>query len=56
LTSFDDDDVPPYSILSHTWIEGQEITYQDLMAGIGKEKSGYTKIQFCVDKAAEDGV
>jgi hypothetical protein len=57
LTSFDDDDdVPPYSILSHTWIEGQEITYQDLMAGVGKGKSGYTKIQFCVDKAAEDGV
>jgi hypothetical protein len=56
LTSFDEDDAPPYSILSHTWVEGQEITYQDLMAGIGTEKSGYTKIQFCVDKAAEDGV
>lgn len=56
LTSFNDDDVPQYSILSHTWIEGQEVTYQELMAGIGKEKSGYAKIQFCVDKAAEDGV
>jgi hypothetical protein len=56
LTSFNDDDVPPYSILSHTWIEGQEITYQDLMADIGKERSGYNKIQFCVDKAAEEGV
>ena len=56
LTSFDDDDVPPYSILSHTWIDGQEVTYQDLMSGTGKDKSGYTKIKFCVDKAADDGV
>ena len=56
LTSFDDDDVPPYSILSHTWIDGQEVTYQDLMSGTGKDKSGYAKIQFCVNKAAEDGV
>lgn len=56
LTNHNDDDVPPYSILSHTWIEGQEVTYQDLLADTGKERSGYTKIQFCVDKAAEDGI
>ena len=57
LTSFDDDDdVPPYCILSHTWCKNQEVSYKDLVAGIGKEKSGYSKIQFCVDKAAEDGV
>lgn len=56
LTFFNDDEAPPYSILSHTWIEGQEVTYQEMMADIGKEKKGYAKIQFCVDKAAEDGV
>jgi hypothetical protein len=45
----------PYAILSHTWIEGQEVTYQDLMTGTGKGKSGYDKIKFCAEQAATDG-
>jgi hypothetical protein len=41
LTSFtDDESLPPYAILSHTWIEGQEIIYDELIAGTGKEKDG----------------
>ncbi|KAF2105249.1 P-loop containing nucleoside triphosphate hydrolase protein [Lophiotrema nucula] len=31
--SFDDDNPPPYAILSHTWTEGQEVTYHKLIAG-----------------------
>jgi hypothetical protein len=56
LTSFNTDDPPLYAILSHTWTEGQEVTYGELVAGTGKEKAGYAKIRFCVEKAAKDGL
>jgi hypothetical protein len=56
LISFNDDDPPPYAILSHTWAEGQEVTYKELVSGTGKVKTGYDKIRFCVDRAAEDGL
>jgi hypothetical protein len=56
LTSFDDDSTPPYAILSHTWTEGQEVTYNELLAGTGAEKDGYTKIRFCGERAAKDGL
>jgi hypothetical protein len=56
LISFDDDNLPPYAILSHTWAEGQEVTYNELVSGTNKEKTGYTKIGFCVDRAAQDGL
>ncbi|KAH8800242.1 hypothetical protein F5884DRAFT_757854 [Xylogone sp. PMI_703] len=55
LSSFDDDSAPPYAILSHTWTK-QEVTYNELVSGTGKGKTGYAKIRFCVDKAAEDGL
>jgi hypothetical protein len=54
LVSFDDDAPPPYAILSHTWIEGQEVTYNELVAGKGREKTGYAKICFCSERAAAD--
>ncbi|KAH8598500.1 kinesin light chain 1 [Bisporella sp. PMI_857] len=56
LISVNDNDSPPYAILSHTWTEGQEVTYNELVAGTGKNKTGYAKIRFCVNKAAEDGI
>ncbi|OCK74319.1 kinesin light chain 1, partial [Lepidopterella palustris CBS 459.81] len=56
LISFNNDDPPPYAILSHTWTEGQEVTYNELVAGTGKDKAGYDKIRFCMDRAAEDGL
>jgi hypothetical protein len=56
LTSFDDDDPPPYAILSHTWREGQEVTYQELEAGLGRDKMGFDKIRFCGEQAAVDGL
>ncbi|KAF2187411.1 kinesin light chain 1 [Zopfia rhizophila CBS 207.26] len=56
LTSFDDDSTPPYAILSHTWTEGQEIIYTELLAGTGAEKDGYAKIRFCGERAAKDGL
>lgn len=41
-------DVPKYAILSHTWWpEAKEVTFQDLVNGAGKNKTGYEKIRFC---------
>jgi hypothetical protein len=39
-----DDKVPSYAILSHTWDEGQEVTFDDLVKNSGKSKMGYNKI------------
>jgi hypothetical protein len=55
LISFNDN-LPPYAILSHTWTEGQEVTYDELLAGAYHGKTSYEKIRFCVDRAAEDGL
>jgi hypothetical protein len=52
----DDDHPPPYAILSHTWDHGHEVTYNELVAGAGKDKRGYNKIRFCVDRAVQDGI
>ncbi|KAF2787247.1 hypothetical protein K505DRAFT_130385 [Melanomma pulvis-pyrius CBS 109.77] len=49
LVSFNDD-VPPYAILSHPWTEGQEVTYNELVTGTGKEKTGYAKIRFAANE------
>ncbi|MCJ1386444.1 hypothetical protein MMC17_009570 [Xylographa soralifera] len=57
LTTFtNEDDLPRYAILSHTWNDGQEVTYDELVAGVGKEKIGYTKIRFCGERAVQDGL
>ncbi|KAF2811645.1 HET-domain-containing protein [Mytilinidion resinicola] len=51
-----DDPIPPYAILSHTWKEGHEVTFRDLMDGTGLDKAGYDKIQFCGRQAERDGL
>tara|TARA_R110002003_G_scaffold206_4_gene15776 strand:- start:696 stop:2009 length:1314 start_codon:yes stop_codon:yes gene_type:complete len=55
LTSFEESP-PPYAILSHTWAEGQEVTYNELVAGAGRNKKGYAKLRFCGRQAADDGL
>jgi Heterokaryon incompatibility protein (HET) len=55
LTTFADDNLPSYAILSHTWGD-QEVTYQDLIDGIYNTKSGFTKLQFCADQSCKDGL
>jgi len=45
-----------YAILSHTWVHGQEITYEDLSSGAGESKAGYEKIRFCGKQAIKDGL
>ncbi|KAF7513608.1 hypothetical protein GJ744_008902 [Endocarpon pusillum] len=57
LTQVRDDATPPYAILSHTWgADAEEVTFDDLMKGIGKKKHGYKKIYFCAEQAARDGL
>jgi hypothetical protein len=48
-------DVPAYVILSHTW-GMDEVSFQDVEAGTGKDKAGWGKIQFCAKQAAADGL
>ncbi|CAN9344926.1 unnamed protein product [Alternaria alternata] len=59
LVEFQGNKIPPYAILSHTWDPrpGKEVTYQDLLNGAGKEKTGsYRKLTFCMEQAAKDGL
>ncbi|KAK4551923.1 hypothetical protein LTR86_010824 [Recurvomyces mirabilis] len=52
----DEDDMPPYAILSHTWgADEEEVTYADIMDGTGKHKNGYNKLAFCAERARRDG-
>lgn len=49
--------IPPYAILSHTWIDGCEVSFQEWrenLSGSTKAKSGYSKIVSCSEKAKED--
>jgi Heterokaryon incompatibility protein (HET) len=57
LTEFVGDNIPPYAILSHTWgADSEEVTFKDLVDHTGKNKAGYTKIKFCAEQAASDGL
>jgi tetratricopeptide (TPR) repeat protein len=49
------DNIPQYAILSHTWGD-DEVTYNDLVEGSGRDKPSYSKIEFCVEQAARDGL
>ncbi|KAM7184184.1 hypothetical protein V8F20_012322 [Naviculisporaceae sp. PSN 640] len=50
-----DHEIPRYAILSHTW-GNEEVLYQDLVKGAGKDKLGYEKIRFCGKQAQENGI
>jgi hypothetical protein len=57
IISFDDNVIPPYAILSHTWgADTEEVTFADLKQGNGKNKTGYGKIRFCGQQARQDGL
>jgi hypothetical protein len=56
LSTFNNDDIPPYAILSHTWSEGEEVVHDELVAGKGKNRAGYAKLRFCGERAAKDGL
>ncbi|TVY31662.1 Vegetative incompatibility protein [Lachnellula occidentalis] len=57
LTDFGVEIPESYAILSHTWgVDGEEVTFRDLMDGTGKSKAGYEKIRFCGEQARRDGL
>jgi hypothetical protein len=58
LTRFDKSEtIPSYAILSHTWgTDAEEVTFEDLITGTGKDKLGYKKIRFCAEQAKRDGL
>ena len=42
------DAIPRYAIPSHTWgLDTDEVTFEDVTNGTGKDKPGYEKIRFC---------
>lgn len=56
---FFDSKVPEYAILSHRWIEGQEISYEDFMLErkldqTGAVKSGWKKIIWLAKLALQE--
>jgi hypothetical protein len=51
-----EDDIPPYAILSHTWIDDEEVTYEDVLQIRNKGKTGYDKIRVCGQQAKRDGL
>ncbi|WPA97512.1 uncharacterized protein RHO25_002122 [Cercospora beticola] len=55
LGTYDEDKCPPYAILSHTWYADEdEVTYNDVINGRGKNKPGRDKIMFCGEQAQKD--
>ena len=54
-----DQEIPEYVILSHTWgAARQEVSLQDFQSGSAHQqtnKTGYAKIWFCSDQAAQHG-
>lgn len=49
--------IPPYTILSHTWLDdAEELTFQDLLAGTGTQKAGYQKLVFTAEQTQKDGL
>lgn len=57
LITHDADKLPPYAILSHTWgADNEEVTFDDIVEGAGRDKPGYAKILFCGQQALRDGL
>ena len=52
-----DDTIPPYAILFHTWgADPDEVTFEDMTNGTGKDKAGCEKIRFCGEQARQEGL
>ncbi|KAI9667441.1 MAG: hypothetical protein M1821_000256 [Bathelium mastoideum] len=50
-------EIPCYAILSHTWgADEDEVTFNDLVIGTGRDKAGFAKISFCANQARKDGL
>ncbi|KAJ4315529.1 hypothetical protein N0V94_005902 [Neodidymelliopsis sp. IMI 364377] len=55
LAEFYGKQIPPYAILSHTWIANhEEVTFKEIKKGKGKAKAGYEKLRFIASQATID--
>jgi hypothetical protein len=51
------DKIPPYAVLSHTWgMNKDEVSFRDMALGLGTDKFGYKKLEFCAEQAERDGL
>src|ERR1700760_3808109 len=50
-----DSKIPPYAILSHTWDEEGEVTFQDIEGNRAANKKGYEKVKSCCSVAKANG-
>lgn len=53
---FYQNNIPSYAILSHTWEDGEEVTFEDCKSSAVKDKKGYKKIQHTCRLAIADGI
>lgn len=58
LSEFYGDAVPSYAILSHLWVEGQEISFREFtdLSPSATTRSGFHKIQNACEIALKDGI
>ncbi|OJJ70456.1 hypothetical protein ASPBRDRAFT_83066, partial [Aspergillus brasiliensis CBS 101740] len=55
LVEFMSDTIPPYAILSHTWVHDQEVIFEDMLSGTAENKPCFTKLKKTAEQAATDG-
>lgn len=56
FTNFHDDNIPEYAILSHTWNQLEEVTFEDCKSSGFQSKSGYAKIFNTCELAVMAGI
>ena len=49
-------DRPDYAILSHRWVHGEEVTFNDIKGTHRRWMPGWSKILFCCRQAIQDGL
>jgi hypothetical protein len=47
-----DDEIPLYTILSHTWEDREEVLLSELLGDTGKHKNGYSKLHFVENRVS----
>lgn len=55
VTFNNEQQLPPYAILSHRWIDGEEVLYKDLLKTRNQHLGGWWKIRLCCSQAIDDG-
>lgn len=55
MRDFNETNTPPYAILSHTWVEGEEVSFQEMLdpSRSTRKKSGYQKILKCANETKD---